>query len=87
MGKESLRTTELEQRLGAQRLLMAMLIAHLQDNGLIDKEVLEADCLATQDLAELGEHAQQDIEEVFHLADLKLGEWKPSWQQTDEPPV
>lgn len=79
MGKE-LGTTVLEERLGAQRTLMAMLMAHLADNGLIDRNVIESDYWALHEYAKLGEHAQNDMIGLFHMVDQMLDGWESQRQ-------
>lgn len=75
MGR-ALGTTVLEERLGAQRTLVAMLIAQLQDNGLIDRGMLEADYWKVHEQGQLGDHAQHDMIGLFHQVDLMLDGWE-----------
>jgi|GEM_PF-2990892 len=75
MGKE-LGTTVLEERLGAQRTLLAMLVAHLEDNGLIDRAALESGYWQVHEQSGLGDHAQYDMIGLFHQVDLTLDLWE-----------
>ena len=69
------RTTDLEHRLGAMRLLQAMLLAHLQDNGLIERDLLEAQYWRTLEQSGACEHAHADMLTVFEQATLMVDHW------------
>lgn len=71
-----LRPTPLEERLGVHRTLLAMLIAHLEDNGLIDRAVLEADVRSVHTLAGDGEPAREELRRVFQVADVMIAGWE-----------
>lgn len=71
-----LRGTELEHRLGAMRTFMAMLLAHLEDNGLIDRLVLEEDFRKVQAIAGANERSREDMNKVFAMADTMIAGWQ-----------
>lgn len=79
------RTTDLEHRLGAMRMLSAMLLAHLQDNGLVDRDLLEADYWKTLELAGSCEHARLDMLTVFEQATVMVDIWNDRRQQGEAP--
>lgn len=69
------RVTELEHRLSALRTLTGMLIAHLDDNGLIDREVLQADLAVALDQVEPPDRVACDVAHVFRIADVMRDQW------------
>ncbi|MFN3987607.1 MAG: hypothetical protein ACK4KV_19120 [Rhodocyclaceae bacterium] len=69
------RVTELEHRLSALRTLTGMLIAHLDDNGLIDREVLQADLAVALDQVEQPDRVACDVAHVFRIADVMQAGW------------
>lgn len=73
---EKLRTTVLEQRLGAMRLLNGMLIAHLADNGLIDLELLRGDLSRVIEQGEPCDLVASDMAQVFGHVDHFVGVWE-----------
>ncbi|MBL3601604.1 MAG: hypothetical protein JMN25_17360 [gamma proteobacterium endosymbiont of Lamellibrachia anaximandri] len=81
-----LETTVLEERLGAQRTLMAMLIAHLQDGGLINRSVLEGDYWKVQERALSPDHAHHDMIVLFSQVDLMLEGWDRQRRENEEHP-
>ncbi len=77
------RVTPLEDRLAAMRLLLSSLVAHLEDNGLIDRDLLERDLWMTARVGRLHESAEEDLRHVFAGADAQLDVWQ---RQRDEGP-
>lgn len=77
------RFTPLEDRMAAMRLLFSSLVAHLEDNGLIDRDLLERDLWMTARVGHLHESAEGDLRHVFAGADALLDEWQ---RQRDEGP-
>ncbi|MEY2632360.1 MAG: hypothetical protein RIR00_1014, partial [Pseudomonadota bacterium] len=63
------RVTELEHRLASMRTFMGMLLAHLEDNGLIDRNLLEEDFWKVQATSHLCERSSADMKAVFAIAD------------------
>lgn len=67
--------TVLEERLGAHRLFLSMLLAHLEDNGLVDRGALESEFWATLGQSIQAKHAHQDMLEVFEMATMHVDRW------------
>ena len=74
--ENEIRPTVLEERLGAYRLFLSMLLAHLEDNGLIDRHVIEADLWTVMKATQMGDHANSDMEDVFRVATSLCDGWK-----------
>jgi hypothetical protein len=80
-----LRVTELESRLASMRTFLGTLLAHLEDNGLIDRPVLEADFWSLRQQSPQGERADADMRQVFAQADVLLRSWQA--RRDAEPPL
>lgn len=78
------RVIALEHRLGAMRTLLGMLIAHLDDNGLIDRAVLQADLAVALDQIEQPDRVASDVAHVFRIADVMLDGWTRSRARADD---
>lgn len=83
--KGEARHTELEDRLAVMRQLMGALVAHLEDNGLIDRDLLEQDLWKTVRVARLHEEAEEDLRRVFQVADAHIDIWQGQ-RDADLPP-
>ena len=81
MSVEKIKTypTALELRLEGYRGMLAVLIAHLDNRGLLNKGELQADCRRAVIGTQLGEPALQDVDEVFVLAQ----EWLEGLKQSE----
>lgn len=64
-----IRPTALEERLGAYRTLFSVALAHLANNGLVDIQSIEADCLAITKAAGSYDHAESDLNDIFGIAE------------------
>lgn len=71
--------TLLENRLEGYRHMLTVLIAHLDNRGLLHKGELQADCRRAVIGTQLGAQALQDVDEVFAFAD----EWIESLKNVE----
>lgn len=71
-----MRQIPLEDRIDAIHVLLSNLVAHLEDAGLVDRQVLENDVLLQLDCLESSNRAVQDVQVVFDMATALRGAWE-----------
>lgn len=71
-----MRVTVLEDRLYAMHSLLGSLIAHLDDGGLIDRQVLENDTMLMLSVDDTANKAIDDMRTIFRNADSLKGIWE-----------
>jgi DNA-binding HxlR family transcriptional regulator len=69
------RMTQLDSRLQAMRNFLALMLAHMQDNGLIDREVFEANLWSEVESWGSSHKADEDMQEVLDDATR----WAAGW--------
>lgn len=79
-----MRVTVLEDRLYAIHVLMGQLIAHLDDNGLIDRPVLEGDTMVVLGLDDTANRAIEDMRTIFRTADTLKRSWERQRNEAGE---
>jgi hypothetical protein len=72
MSDNEIELTELEERLMAQRAIMALLIAELDDAGIINKDKMRGSIDKLAEASGFGARALHDIEKLFGMVDLTL---------------
>lgn len=84
MPDEEFRATPLEHRLMAMRSFLSLMLAHLEDNGLIDRDVFEAGYWALSDRNLGDDKARRDMLEVFEMATMWGDGWRAARQRGDQ---
>lgn len=64
-----MRQIPLEDRIDALHVVLGNLIAHLDDSGLVDRQILEHDVLVQLDVLESSNRALEDVRAMFGTAD------------------
>lgn len=75
MSDPEFRETALESRLSAMRLFLSMLLGHLEDNGLVDRDMLEADFWKVMEREPGHPKAREDMLRMFVMATALCDGW------------
>lgn len=67
--------TELDGRIAALRLLLGMIIAHLDDARIIDMGIVEADMRKLMNVSHTTPKAYEDIARIFGIAEELAESW------------
>ena len=72
MENDNLNLSPLEERLAVMQQVMAFLMAHLADQGLINIKATRKDIEQIAELSGFGRKAMADIDRLFGMAELTL---------------